>query len=45
MKQHEISVKTLIGDALHYSNQKDELQYVIYGNVYSYKHFIIPIQF
>lgn len=27
-----------------YSNQRDELQYVIYKNVYSYKHFIIPIQ-
>ena len=28
-----------------YSNQKDELQYLIYGTVYSYKHFTIPIQF
>lgn len=28
-----------------YSNQRDELQYVIFGVVYSYKHFKIPIQF
>jgi hypothetical protein len=28
-----------------YSNEKDELQYLIYGSVYSYKHFTIPIQF
>lgn len=27
------------------SNQKDELQYVIYGTVYSYRHFSIPIKF
>ncbi len=28
-----------------YSNEKDELQYLIYGLVYSYKYFTIPIQF
>ena len=28
-----------------YSNQQDELQYVIFGAVHSYKHFTIPIQF
>jgi len=28
-----------------YSNQRDELQYLIYGTAYSYKHFTIPIQF
>ncbi|MBK7883022.1 MAG: hypothetical protein IPJ81_03820 [Chitinophagaceae bacterium] len=28
-----------------YSTNRDELQYVIYGNIYSYKHFVIPIQF
>lgn len=28
-----------------YSNDKDELQFLIYGTIYSYKHFKIPIQF
>jgi hypothetical protein len=28
-----------------YSTQKDELQYLIYGSIYSFKHFTIPIQF
>ena len=28
-----------------YSNQKDELQYLIYGAIHSYHHFILPIQF
>lgn len=28
-----------------YSNEKDELQYLIYGAIYSYKHFTIPIQY
>ena len=28
-----------------YSNERDELQYLIYGLVYSYRHFTIPIQY
>jgi len=28
-----------------YSNERDELQYLIYGLVYSYRHFAIPIQY